>query len=52
MGPNKAIGCNVKECRYHAKTEEYCALDYIHVSRCTEKADDEKDTECASFERE
>ena len=52
MGPNKSIGCNVNECRFHAKTANYCALEHIDVSKSTTLADQERDTECATFEKD
>ncbi len=52
MGPNRSIGCSVTECRYHAKNEQLCNLDRINVSKCSNAAVDEKDTECASFQKE
>ena len=52
MGPNRSIGCSVTECKYHAKTEQLCDLDRINVSKCSSAAENEKDTECATFERE
>lgn len=52
MGPNKSIGCNVKECRYHAKAADFCGLEHIDVSKDVATADKEKDTECATFEKE
>lgn len=52
MGPNKTIGCVVTECRYHAKTANYCGLEHIDVSKTASTADAEKDTECATFEKD
>ncbi len=28
---NRSISCNVRECKYHAKSEDYCTLDKIQV---------------------
>jgi hypothetical protein len=52
MGPNKSIGCSVTECRYHSKTANYCGLDHIDVAKNATQAEKEKDTECATFEKE
>lgn len=52
MGPNKSIGCIVNECRYHAKTANFCALEQIKVGKTANTADMERDTECSTFEKE
>ncbi|MCX7772147.1 MAG: DUF1540 domain-containing protein [Clostridia bacterium] len=53
MRANRSIGCSVTECKYHAKNEQLCSLDQIHVDRnVTNAASEERDTECASFEKE
>ncbi len=53
MKANRSIGCNVTECRFHAKSEQLCSLDNIMVSKgTTQIVSDEKDTECATFEKE
>jgi hypothetical protein len=33
MKANRSIGCNVTECRFHAKSEPMCSLESIQVSR-------------------
>ncbi|NLM76273.1 MAG: DUF1540 domain-containing protein [Clostridiaceae bacterium] len=52
MRTNRSIGCTVTECRYHAKNENYCSLDDIQVAKKVSQAQTERDTECASFEKE
>lgn len=52
MKANRSIGCSVTECRYHAKTEPMCSLENIQVSKKESTAQTERDTECASFEKE
>lgn len=53
MKANRSIGCNVTECRYHAKSEQLCSLENIMVSKDSSKtAVAESDTECASFKKE
>jgi hypothetical protein len=53
MKANRSIGCNVTECRFHAKSEPLCSLENIQVSRNGKPtAQEESDTECASFEKE
>lgn len=52
MKANKSIGCSVTECRYHAKSESACSLDRINVSKNSVSVSTEKDTECATFEKE
>lgn len=52
MKANRSIGCSVTECRFHAKSEPLCSLENIQVSKKTSTAVSERDTECASFEKE
>ncbi|NLE25649.1 MAG: DUF1540 domain-containing protein [Clostridiaceae bacterium] len=53
MKANRSIGCSVKECKYHAKSEPLCSLENIQVSKNKPTAaTTESDTECASFEQE
>lgn len=53
MNANRSIGCSVRECRYHAKSEPLCSLENIQVSKnVATTATSESDTECASFEKE
>lgn len=53
MKANRSIGCNVTECRFHAKSEPLCSLESIQVSKnVNSTAQTESDTECASFEKE
>lgn len=53
MKANRSIGCNVTECRFHAKSEPLCSLESIQVSKNVDSsAQAESDTECASFKKE
>lgn len=47
---NKSIGCNVSECKYHAKDENYCSLDHIDVTHHNHPAKTIEETDCGSFE--
>jgi hypothetical protein len=49
---NSSIGCNVTECRYHAKTVQQCSLDHIEVVKHTPTATTKEATDCGSFEKE
>jgi hypothetical protein len=49
---NKSIGCNVSECKYHAKDAEYCSLDHIKVVHHHHPANTVECTDCGSFESE
>lgn len=50
MNHNNSIGCNVSECSYHCKDDNYCTLKQIEVSKDTAgKASNPSSTECASF---
>jgi len=49
---NKAIGCSVRECRFHSKNEPMCSLENIQVAKSTSSCSSESDTKCASFEKE
>lgn len=51
MNPNKSIGCNVTECRHHAKNESYCSLGRIIVVKHTGLATSPECTDCGSFEK-
>lgn len=50
MKVNKAIGCTVEECKYHAGTQPYCSLNSIDVVKHTNVSTSEEDTDCGSFE--
>ncbi|WP_432402215.1 DUF1540 domain-containing protein [Wukongibacter sp. M2B1] len=52
MTSNKSIGCNVTECRHHAKTESYCSLNHIDVVKHANAAKTVECTDCGSFELE
>ncbi len=50
MEQNKSIGCNVTECKYHYKNDNYCTLNQIKVVKHTSNAKDVESTDCGSFE--
>ncbi len=50
MTTNRSIGCNVIECKHHAKTESYCSLNHIDVVKHTGTATTVECTDCGSFE--
>lgn len=50
-GHNDSIGCNVTECKYHAKNEDFCTLEQIKVVKHELKASSVGCTDCGSFER-
>jgi len=47
---NASIGCDVKDCRYHCQSRQYCSLDSIHVANQNGAAHRAQDTVCGSFE--
>ena len=50
---NKAIGCNVSECKHHAKTVPQCSLEHIEVTKQgNTPVKTMQATDCASFETE
>lgn len=46
---NENIQCLVKDCRYHANSQDYCTLDSIRVNNSGQASQSAKDTECGSF---
>ncbi len=50
--PNNSIGCNVSECKYHAKNINQCTLDHIEVIKHKSPAVTTENTDCGSFEKE
>ncbi len=48
---NHSIGCAVKECTYHDKTEDYCTLQQIHVGKCSMTSESADCTECSSYQQ-
>ncbi len=49
--PNSCIGCNVIDCKHHAKTINQCNLDHIEVIMCGSQAVNKDSTDCGSFEK-
>ncbi|MBV7273287.1 DUF1540 domain-containing protein [Clostridium thailandense] len=49
---NNSIGCTVNECKFHDKTEGYCTLEKIQVTKHETMAKTKQCTDCGSFERE
>ena len=50
MDKNPSIQCGVCECKYHANQEDYCTLNKIMVGKNQDPVNDEKATDCKSFE--
>jgi hypothetical protein len=48
---NDNIGCNVTECKYHAKNVMQCSLENIQVVKNVNNPMNQKETDCGSFER-
>jgi len=48
---NESIRCTVKECKYHAKSKQYCSLDNITVGTHESNPKKVECTDCESFER-
>jgi hypothetical protein len=48
MDENKAIGCSVSSCEYHAKSD-YCTLNKIQVGTHEDNPTDIECTDCESF---
>ncbi|MDF2655671.1 MAG: hypothetical protein K0R19_2145 [Bacillota bacterium] len=51
MNHNSSIGCDVTECRFHCKEDNYCTLDKIQVVKHSQKADTVEHTDCGSFKK-
>lgn len=48
---NSSIGCEVTECAYHCKDDNYCTLDKIQVVKHSQRADTVECTDCGSFRK-
>lgn len=50
---NSCIGCNVTECKHHAKSINQCTLDHIEVIThdCGCHGMTKESTDCGSFEQ-
>lgn len=51
MNVNNSIGCNVTECKHHAKNAQQCTLNHIEVVKHGPTATTKESTDCGSFER-
>lgn len=49
MGKNDAIKCDVKQCKYNYKTEDYCTLEQIQVGTHEKNPTVVQCTDCNSF---
>ncbi len=49
---NPSIGCTVRQCRFHAKTQENCSLDKIMVGTHEKNPTMDQCTDCKSFQLE
>lgn len=47
---NPSIKCSVQQCKYHAGSEEYCALNSIKVGTHEANPTMNQCTDCESFE--
>ncbi|MFA6807876.1 MAG: DUF1540 domain-containing protein [Eubacteriales bacterium] len=52
MNHNESIGCNVTECKYHCKDDNYCTLSKIQVIKNSNTANTQECTDCASFKNQ
>ncbi|SFD14333.1 DUF1540 domain-containing protein [Clostridium uliginosum] len=50
MDHNSSIGCNVSECKFHCKSDDYCTLNKIQVVKHTTTANSTESTDCGSFQ--
>lgn len=51
MEHNSSIGCNVAECKFHCKSDDYCTLSKIQVVKHSASANSADCTDCASFQK-
>lgn len=51
MEHNSSIGCNVTECRFHCKEDNFCTLNKIDVIKHSRAADTVEQTDCGSFKK-
>lgn len=51
MEKNMSIGCNVCDCEYHHKSEDYCTLSHIQVVQHDAPANSCEQTDCSSFKK-
>lgn len=50
MADNTSIQCSVKQCKYHANTQDYCTLAQITVGTHELNPTKPECTDCNSFE--
>lgn len=50
-GHNDSIGCNVAECKYNDREDNYCTLQKIQVTKHESVAKTVECTDCGSFEK-
>ncbi len=46
---NESIGCTVKECEYHGKTQNFCTLSKIKIGTHEMNPTQVECTDCESF---
>lgn len=46
---NMSIECEAKSCVHHHESENYCTLNYIHVTEETEIGQKTKEADCANY---
>jgi hypothetical protein len=49
---NKSIRCTVEDCKYHAKSDQFCSLDDITVGTHEMNPTQVECTDCQSFARD
>ncbi|WP_234117360.1 DUF1540 domain-containing protein [Clostridium hydrogenum] len=52
MNHNESIGCQVTECKYHCKDDNYCTLENIMVVKHESQAKTVECTDCGSFKKQ
>ena len=51
MKHNSSIGCEVAECSFHCKDDNYCTLEKIQVVKSAQKVASIEATDCGSFKK-
>ena len=47
--PNHSIQCSVKQCSYHCKSENFCALDRVNIGTHETNPTQVQCVDCESF---
>lgn len=51
MQHNESIHCNVRECKYHCESEDYCTLQEVNIIKHGSMSNTIEATDCGSFEK-